>query len=156
MLFLGQNRHQLKEEDKGLSLLCLSIRVCPSTPCIKMPSGFFSEPATLVGPLHLRAFVPPSISPSHRRSRPPPPLSPLLSVCNGPDEEGGEGGGEKTKEVREMEERSEKKRASGRNWRVKEGRDKRRREGSEEESGGGGGRGDTGARCTGGERRPSL
>lgn len=91
MLFLGQNRHQLKEEDKGLSLLCLSIRVCPSTPCIKMPSGFFSEPATLVGPLHLRAFVPPSISPSHRRSRPPPPLSPLLSVCNGPDEEGGEG-----------------------------------------------------------------
>ncbi|KAI3368509.1 hypothetical protein L3Q82_025514 [Scortum barcoo] len=37
-----------------------------------------------------------------------------------------------------MEERSEKKRTSGRNWRVKEGRDKRRREESEGESGGGG------------------
>lgn len=153
MCFFGQNRHQLKDEDKGLSLLCLSIRVCRSTRCIKKPSGFFSKPATLVGPLHFRAFVPPSISPFHHRSHPPPPLRPPLSVCNGPDEEGGK---KKTKEVREMEEWSEKKRASGRNWRVKEGRDKRRREESEGESGGGGERGDTGARCAGGKRRPSL
>lgn len=89
LFFPRQNRHQLKHEDKELSLPCLSIRVCPTTRCIKKPCGFFSKPATLVGLLHLRSFVPPPNLPPILPTQQPPPLSPLLSVCNGPDVKGG-------------------------------------------------------------------
>ena len=100
--FFGQNRHQLKGEDKGLSLLCLSIQVCPSTRCIKKQFSFFSKPATFVGPLHLRPFVP-SQSPHHTTAATHPRLSARLSVCNGPDVGG------KSKEVRGMEQEKETK-----------------------------------------------
>ncbi|CAB1453008.1 unnamed protein product [Pleuronectes platessa] len=55
-----------------------------------------------------------------------------------------------------MEEWSKKRRASWRNWRVKEGRDKRRRGESEGESGGGGGRRRGSAMHGGGKEAVSL
>lgn len=86
--------HRLKEEDKGLTLLRLSIRVCPSTGCIKKkPSGFLlkanhfhwtAASQTFYAPLFSISCIPPRC----------PRFSTRLSVCNGLDVE-----------VREMEEK---------------------------------------------------